>query len=176
MPNVDPAGHAKQLLDGVRKSFGMTPNMMKVMASSPAALGGYLNFSAALAGGVLDAKFREQIALAVAQANDSEYSLYHHAALAKSAGMSEEEIESSRRSRSEDAKRDAGLKFVLQLVVFRGKVDEKTMRRVRAAGYTDAEIIEVVANVGLEIFADYFNHVAAPEPDFPAVPTALGVW
>ena len=64
---AEATGKAKELLDGVQAKLGMTPNLMRTLASGPAALEAYLNFGAALGTGHLDAKFREQIALAVAQ-------------------------------------------------------------------------------------------------------------
>jgi uncharacterized peroxidase-related enzyme len=173
---VDPAeatGEVKELLDGVQDRLGMTPNMMKIMARSPAALRGYLSLSVALAGGMLDAKFREQIALAVAQVNNCEYCLSRHAAIARRMGLSEAEIAASRRSCSDDAKKRAGLKFATELVVLRGRIGDERVCSVRAAGYSDAEIVEVVANVALNIFANYLNQVAETEVDFPRVSTAL---
>jgi len=71
-------GKTKQLLDDVQAKFGMTPNLMKTLAAGPAALQAYLNFGAALGTGHLDAKFREQISVAVAQANSCEYCLSAH--------------------------------------------------------------------------------------------------
>jgi AhpD family alkylhydroperoxidase len=167
---VDPAeasGQAKTLLGGVQERLGMTPNMMKIMAVSPAVLGGYLSFRTALADATLDARFRLQIALAVAQANDSEYCLARYTAVARRMGLSEAEIDASRRFWSEDVKKDAGLKFARALVVFRGRISDQSIRGMRVAGYSDAEIIEVVANVALEIFSNYFNEVAGTEPDSP---------
>ncbi len=111
---VNPAeatGKTKQLLDGVQAKLGMTPNLMKTLATAPAALEGYLNFSAALGTGRLDAKFREQIALTVAQANSSEYCLSAHSAIGKMVGLKPEEIARGREAHSEDAKHDAGLQF-----------------------------------------------------------------
>jgi AhpD family alkylhydroperoxidase len=164
---------AKTLLDGVQDRLGMTPNMMKVMAASPAVLGGYLSLSAALAGGTLDKRFRQQIALAVAQANNSRYGLSLQTAIAKRMGMNDAEILASRQSRSDDAKQDAGLKFVTQLVTLQGQVSEEAVRRVRAAGYSDAEMAEIVANVALTLFTNYFNHVAGTEEqDHPKVSPA----
>jgi AhpD family alkylhydroperoxidase len=173
---VNPAearGRAKTLLDGVQERLGMTPNMMKIMAASPAVLGGYLSFRVALAKSALDARFRVQIALAVAQANNSEYCLACHTACARRMGLSEAEIEASRRSWSEDAKKDAGLKFARALVLFRGRVSDQAIGGMQAAGYSDAETVEIVANVAVEIFANYFNEVAGTEADFPQVSPAL---
>ena len=146
----------------------MTPNMMKVMAASPAVLGGYLSLSAALAGGTLDKRFRQQIALAVAQANNSEHSLSLQTAIAKRMGMNDGEILASQQWRSDDAKHDAGLKFATQLVTLQGRASEEAVRRVRAAGYSDAEMAEIVANVALTLFTNYFNHVAGTEEASPS--------
>src|SRR5258706_1281678 len=124
---IEPAnasGKARQLLDAVQAKLGLTPNLMKTLAASPAALEGYLNFVGALSGGVLDTTFREQIALAVAQANACEYCLAAHTALGSLAGLQPAEIIASRESRSGDAKRNAGLKFAQAIVVNRGEVSD----------------------------------------------------
>jgi uncharacterized peroxidase-related enzyme len=176
LASIQPAeatGKAKQLLDGVQAKIGMTPNLMKTLASAPAALEGYLNLNAALGTGVLDAKLREQIALTVAQANSCEYCLSAHSAIGKMVGLKPEEIAASREAHSADAKRNAGLQFAQELVVERGMVPDAALQRVRAAGYTDGEIAEIVANVALNIFTNYFNHVAQTEVDFPRVNVAL---
>jgi uncharacterized peroxidase-related enzyme len=179
MPRItplDPAsatGKAKQLLDAVQAKLGLTPNLMKTLATAPAALEGYLNFSGALAGGGLDAKFREQIALAVAQANSCEYCLAAHTALGSLAGLQADEIAASRSSRSSDARRDAGLKFAQAIVVQRGGVSDAAVNKVRTAGFSDGEITEIVANVALNIYTNYVNHVAQTSVDFPRVELSL---
>jgi len=85
-------------------------------------------------------------------------------------GLNPEEIHMSRQAHSADAKRDAGLQFVQGLVVQRGEVSDKALADVKAAGYSDGDIAEIVANVAVNIFTNYFNHVARTEVDFPAVP------
>ena len=62
-------GKAKQLLEAVQAKLKITPNMTRVMANSAAVLEGYLGFSAALAGGSLPARLREEIALEVGEQN-----------------------------------------------------------------------------------------------------------
>ena len=173
---IDPTqatGKSKQLLDGVQAKLGITPNLMKTLATAPAALEAYLNFNGALSTGVLDAKFREQIALTVAQANSCEYCLSAHSAIGKMVGLKPEEIESSRESRSADSKRDAGLKFAQAIVVQRGELSDSAVENVRKAGYSDGEITEIVANVALNIFTNYFNHIARTDVDFPRVSPTL---
>ena len=173
---INPAGatgKAKQLLDGVQAKLGITPNLMKTLATAPAALEAYLNFGASLGTGVLGAKFREQISIAVAQANSCEYCLSAHSAIGKMVGLTPEEIAASRESHAADARIDAGLRFAQTIVVQRGEVSDAAMAAVRKAGYTDGEITEIVANVAINIFTNYFNHVAQTEVDFPRVPVSL---
>ena len=162
----DAEGKAKQLLDSIQAKMGMTPNLMRVMANSPAVLQSYLGFSAALRSGVLSATLRERIALVVAEANSCDYCLAAHSAAGKMAGLSEEERLDSRRGVSTDNKVQAVLSFARLLVESRGHVSDADLTGVRAQGYGDAEI---VANVAVNIFSNYFNHVAQAEIDFPRV-------
>lgn len=169
---IDPnhsTGKAKLLLDGVKAKLGMTPNMARAMANSPAVLEGYLALSGALAGGALPGKLREQIALAVAEANACEYCLSAHTALGKMVGLSEHELAASRSSRSGDPKTEAALRFAHELVVRRGGLNQADVDAVRAAGYSDGEVAEIIANVAVNIFTNYFNKVAATDVDFPLV-------
>lgn len=86
-----------------------------------------------------------------------------------SVGLSLAELLSSRESASIDPKVDAALKFARALVRSRGQVTNEHVERVRTAGYSDAQIAEIVANVVLNIFTNYFNQVAQTEIDFPRV-------
>lgn len=169
---IDPAtatGKAKQLLDAVQSKLGIVPNLMRVLANAPAALDGYLNFSGALAGGVLSAKVREQIAVAVAQSNSCDYCLSAHTFLGGKAGLTEKEIADARHAVSATVKDDAILKLALTIVVQHGQVSDDALKQARASGVRDAEIVETVAHVGLNIFTNYFNHVAQTVVDFPEV-------
>ncbi len=170
---TEATGKTKQMLDGVQAKLGMTPNLMKTLAAGPAALEAYLNFGAALGTGHLDAKFREQIALAVAQANSCEYCLSAHTAIGKMVGLKPEEIVAGREAHSAESKRDIGLQFVQKLVVQRGVVSDDAITQVKAAGFSDGDIAEIVANVAVNIFTNYFNHVARTDVDFPHVAVAM---
>ncbi len=163
-------GHAKQLLDAVNEKFDMVPNLARTLANSPAALQGYLGFGEALDGGVLPAKLREQIALTVSEANGCGYCVAAHCAIGKSVGLSDSELSDARQSSSPDSNVDAALHFARQLVENRGWVGDEDLDRVRRAGYGDGEIAEIVAVVAWKTFANYFNHVAGTDVDFPAVP------
>ncbi len=160
---------AKALLEGVQKKIGMTPNLMRTMANSPAVLEAYLGFSDSLGRSQLSARVREQIALTVGELNRCRYCLAAHSALARMAGLSDEEIADSRRGTSTHRKTEAILRFAGRVVEERGWVSDDDLAAVRSAGADDAEIAEIVAIVSLNIFTNYFNHVAGTEVDFPEV-------
>lgn len=163
---------AKTLLESVQKKLGMTPNLMRTMAHSPAVLEAYLGFSSTLTGSSLSAKLREQIALTVGEVNRCQYCLSAHTALGKMAGLGDEEIADSRRGASPDRKTEAVLQLARKIVSQRGWVNDDDVTSARDAGVNDGEIAEIVALVALNIFTNYFNHVAGTEVDFPQVEPA----
>lgn len=163
-------GQAKQLFDALNEKFGMVPNLARTLANSPAALQGYLAFGEALEGASLPAKLREQVALTVSEANGCGYCVAAHCAIGKSVGLSDNELADGRQSASPDSKVDAALHLARQLVENRGWVTDEDLERVRRAGHGDAEIAEIVAIVAWKTFANYFNHVAGTDVDFPDVP------
>lgn len=170
LPQLDPAqasGKARQLFDGVQAWLGSVPNLFLVLGHSSAAFEGYLNFSGALAGGVLDAKVREQIALTVAEINDCAYCRSAHTFLGGQAGLSEREMLDARKVTATDARIAAILNLARSIVVARGDLSEGEFKAARAAKLTDAEIVETVANVALNILTNYVNHVAQTVVDFP---------
>ncbi len=161
-------GKAKELLDAVKAKMGKIPNMMSTMVASPAALEAYLQFSGALAKGNLPAKTREQISLAVSQANDCDYCLAAHSMLGKMAGLTAEQIRDSRKASATDGPTRAALQLARRIVETRGNVTDADIAAARKADLNDGAIAEIVANVALNIFTNYFNHVAQTEVDFPA--------
>lgn len=169
---LDPAsatGKTKQLFDGVQAKLGIVPNLFRVLGNSPAALEGYLNFSGALATGVLSAKVREQIALAVAEINDCTYCRSAHTYLGGKVGLSEREIADARKVTASDKRTEAILNLTRSIVVQRGELSDSEFKAARAAKLTDAEIVETTANVALNVLTNYVNHVAQTVVDFPGV-------
>lgn len=174
---LDPAtatGKTKQLFDGVQAKLGIVPNLFRVFGNSPAALEGYLNFSGALASGVLSAQVREQIALAVAEINYCGYCLSAHTYIGGKVGLNEKEIADARHVTAASDKTDAILKLARSIIVQRGEVSDADFKAARAAGLGDAEIVETVANVSLNILTNYLNHVARTVVDFPEVKPGNG--
>jgi uncharacterized peroxidase-related enzyme len=169
---IDPAhttSNRKEILDQIHGTFGTTPNMFKAVANSPAALKSMWSSFGALGGGVLGAKLGEQIAVAVADRNRCEYCLAAHTALGKNAGVSAEAMASAQLGKSSDPKTAAALAFALKLVNARGQVTTDDIAAMRAAGFDDEHIVEVVAHVALNIFTNYVNIAFDVPVDFPKV-------
>jgi uncharacterized peroxidase-related enzyme len=155
--------------DAIQKKLGVLPNMMRTMAQSPRVLEGYLELSGALSRGLLPPPLQEQIALAVAEANACNYCLSAHSALGRGAGLSDDQLAASREGRASDAKANAALQFAVAVLQRRGGVSDDDFARVRALGYSDGAIAEIIAHVALNVFTNYFNRAADTDIDFPRV-------
>jgi uncharacterized peroxidase-related enzyme len=169
---LDPAvatGRAKELLDTVQKSLGVTPNLMRVMAQEPAVLDAYLQLGQALGKGSFNPSTRHAIALATAGANACGYCASAHSAISAGLKVPNDEIASRLAGRSSDPKLDAILQFSRQLVATRGDVSDADLAVVRSAGVSEGEIVEAVANVAANLLTNYINHVAHTVIDFPEV-------
>jgi uncharacterized peroxidase-related enzyme len=161
---------ARPLLEAVKKQIGSVPNLFRVVANSPAALEGYLGLNGALAKGSLDAKTRERIAITVAEINGCGYCLSAHAYLGKNvAKLDDAEITANRSGASNDLKANAAVRFAAKVVNARGHVSDADVAAVKAAGFDDAQIVEIVLHVALNTLTNYVNEVARTEIDFPVV-------
>ncbi len=169
--DINNAGPAQPLIDAVKKQMGTVPHIFATMGNSPAVLEGYLAFSGALASGELSAALKEQIALTVAGQNQCDYCASAHSFLAQHAGVSESEIQNNLSAKSSDEKTSVILGFVQEVVSKQGVIDPLSVQSLRDAGVTDSELVEIIAHVGVNIFTNYFNHIAGTEIDFPVVNT-----
>ena len=163
---------SKPILDAVHKQLGVVPNMFRLIAASPAALQGFTANNGALAK-TLDVKTRERIALAVAQVNGCDYCLSAHSYLGLNlAKITPEEIALNRKGDSGDAKADAAVRFAAKVVRERGQVSDGDIKAVRDAGFSDGQIVEIIAVSAENIFTNLLNVVAQTDIDFPVVHAA----
>lgn len=158
------------LLTQVQTAFGGTPNMFRAVANSPAALQAMWSFFGALGGGVLPAALGEQIAVAVANRNSCDYCLAAHTALGRKAGLGAEALSAAQLGESADPKTAAALGFALRLVEARGGVSAEEVQALRAAGFDDGALVEIIAHVALNTFTNYINVALDTPVDFPATP------
>jgi len=170
---IDPSqatGETGELLAAVQQSLGVVPNMATALATSPAALNGWLELNRALHGGQLDSGLQERIAIGIAEANQCTYCLSAHTYVGKHVlKLSDQDIHETRHLSSSDAKIDAALTFARTVLDTRGGVSDADIEAVRAAGYSDGEIAEIVSHVALNVLTNYFNKVADVEIEFPLV-------
>ena len=182
MPRIQPVDHAtargdaKALLDGVNAALGVVPNILATFARSPKVLEGYLALNKALGQGALSAKLREQIAVAVAGANGCTYCASAHTALGKGVGLGHEELALNLRGQSAEPRAQAALTFVRKVVAQRGRVADADVQALREAGFGEAEIVEIVTHIGVNMFTNYFNHIADTAVDFPVVQASGDAW
>jgi len=163
----------KALLDAIQSQLGMVPNFLKVFANSPAALRAFLGLHGIAGEGSLDAQTRERIALALAQQNSCQYCVSAHTAIGRKAGLNAAEIEANRAGTSEDAKAAAAVKFAKALAEHSGEVTTAEIVAVRNAGYSDAEIVEIITHVGMNVLTNILGKASRVEIDFPRVELKL---
>jgi len=160
---------SKPLLAAVERQLGVVPNLFRLLGLSPAVPEAYVSFNDAL-GRTLDVKTRERIALAIAQLNSCEYCLSAHTYLGLNlAKLDETEVRRNRQGHSDDVKADAAVVFARRVAESRGRVSDSELAAVKAAGYSEAQVIDIVANVAINVLTNFVNNVARTDIDFPAV-------
>jgi uncharacterized peroxidase-related enzyme len=167
----DPAVTA--ILDDIKARRGKVPNAMATLAQSSAAFNGYHAFSKALMRGRLTSRQREIVALVTAQANACQYCLSGHTQTAATVGLSSSEILNARAGKSGNALDNAIATFAVKLIQHKGLVDDADVAIAREAGVDDGLMVEVIANISLNILTNYNNRLADTEIDFPAVQIEL---
>jgi len=169
---IDPGaatGSVKQSFDAVEGRLKRVPNMLRLMANSPAILGAYLQFNEAFEHTRMTPKLRGLITVAVSELNGCEYTLSTALALGRREGLTEDDFDRARRGEAGDTKTATALRFARTAVRERGRVPPAEVEVLRRAGFSDEEIVEVIGAVALNVFRNYFNLIAGTEVDAPLV-------
>lgn len=163
---------SQPLLDAVEKQLGSVPNLFRIVGNSPAGLEGYLGLNGALGRGTIDVRTRQRLAILVAELNGCDYCLSAHTYLGKSvAKLADQEMAANRDGASSDEKASAALAFAGKVVRTRGHVSAADVAAVKAAGYVDAQVVEILLHVALNTLTNYVNTALATEVDFPKLVT-----
>lgn len=162
-------GAVGDLLEQIHGTFGATPNMFRAVANSPAALKSMWAAFGALGGGTLGHKLGEQIAVAIADRNACEYCLAAHTMLGRKAGATPAEMSAAQAGRSDDPETAAALAFAVAVVENRAQVRDGDVQALRAAGFDDGQVVEILAHVALNLFTNYVNVALRVPVDFPHV-------
>ncbi|MFI9508088.1 carboxymuconolactone decarboxylase family protein [Nocardia sp. NPDC052566] len=172
LPLIDPDNaddEAREALTLAHRTFGITPNIAKAMANSPAAMRGYLVLADALGRSDMTAATRARIGLLVAQENRCDYGLSAHSFLGvRTAGLTEAEVGDARSGTAAEPRDAAVLALTAALVRRRGAVTDEELRVARGA-LTPTDIVDVIAQVALAIFDNYLVLAGRVDVDWPLV-------
>ena len=154
------------IFDSLHKMVGFVPNLYAYFAKNETALGDYLALQNRKS--TLRAKERELINLVTSQVNGCRYCQSAHTVFGKMNGFTEEQVLEIRKgSASFDSKLDALAKFTLSVVENRGRATEESKEAFFAAGYTEANLIDVVIVVGDKTISNYIHNLTHLEIDWP---------
>ncbi|BDU23082.1 carboxymuconolactone decarboxylase family protein [Dyella sp. GSA-30] len=169
VPVAESTGHAAQIFAAIKAAVGMVPNAyVGIGSNSPHALEAALNLDAALKKSSLTGREVEAVKLVVSDVANCEYCLAAHTMIGKMQGLDAAAISALRRGQATgDAKLDALSSFTRALVETRGTVPAGVLGNVRSAGYTDAQLVDVMLAVTSITFTNLFNRVNGTPLDFP---------
>ncbi|MGN8184745.1 carboxymuconolactone decarboxylase family protein [Burkholderia sp. 22088] len=164
---------AQPILANYEKVLGVIPNFFALISQSPDALKAIADMHGAL-GKSLGHKTRERIHVMTAEVNGCNYCLSAHTYLgAKLQGLTPEDMELNRVGHSTDPKADAALQFAYKIATSRGHIEDADVEAVRAAGYTDEQIVDIVAETAFSFITNLFNNTFKTDIDatFPPLQT-----
>lgn len=152
---------SRPLLEGIKKTFGFVPNLYAVFAESPAALQGALAISEAFSASTLSPVEQQLVALAVSEANDCQFCVAAHSTIAKRLAKADPALVAATLAREalSDPKLDALVTFTRRMVEQRGFVADADVAAFLDAGYTKAQVIDVLLGVGMKTFNNYVDHI-----------------
>lgn len=165
--NAQPGAAA--LLQQIEGAFGATPNMFRAVANSPAALQSMWGAFGALGNGAIPAQLGEKIAVAIANRNACEYCLAAHTALGRKAGATADDMAQAQNGRAADPRTAAAITFALKVVENRAQLREADVESLRDAGFSNEQVVEILAHIALNLFTNYVNVAFAVPVDFPGV-------
>lgn len=152
-----------------KKNFGMIPNVEKVMALTPQLLAGYTFMWDLFDTTSLTEAERQVVYMTANYENECNYCVPWHTILAEKAGISARDVEALRSGASLSApKLEALRQFVRTLIANRGKASEAQLSEFFAAGFSDAQVLEVVLGLAIKLISNYTNSIAGTPLDYEA--------
>ncbi len=153
---------SRSLLQGIKQAYGFVPHLFAVFAESPAALEGALAMARAYSQSTLTPLEQQLVALAASEANDCAFCMAAHSTIAKRVVKADPALIAAARDREPlpDAKLDALVTFARRVVEQRGFVADADLAAFLDAGYTRAQVMEVLLGVGMKTFNNYVDHIA----------------
>ena len=163
-------GRVRELYAGLKAAIGAVPNIYRGVANSPAALEILFGMGAKLREGGLSGAQTEAVKLIVAQTYGCNYCLAAHTLVGKKSGLSEADTLAIRRGTIADPGLSALVRFVNVAIQPAGRVSDDDLNAIRRAGFSDAQITDILMVLAQTVFTTLFNRVNRTELDFPAAP------
>jgi AhpD family alkylhydroperoxidase len=169
VPETATTPEEAEALAAIRSAWGAVPQLGRVIARSRPLTRAMLAFDRELSRGRFTGAFAEQLDIAVANENRCAYCLAAHTAAGRAFGLDEQALADARVGRAVDPKQAAALSFVQAVVRERGEVKDSDLAAVRAAGWTDADVVELVGHAIASTLTNYLHHLSDVPVDFPRV-------
>lgn len=154
--------------DGVRKAEaanGFIPNLIGLLANAPVALETYQTVSGINARSGLSLAEREAVQITAAAIHGCGFCVAGHTAIAyKKAGLTADVVDALRaNARVPDARLDSVAEFTRAVIRGRGAVADAELAAFKAAGFSDANALEVVLGVSLATLCNFANNLGKPD-------------
>jgi len=151
----------KEVLERAEKAIGMVPNLIRVMAGSPAAANAYLDVHERFSQSSLTPVEQQTVLLSASFVNGCHYCMAAHTGGAKQAGMDEQALQALRTGGEiEDRRLSALSALTREIVESRGYPSDATLQAFRDAGFEDAQLLDVMIGVTQKTLSNYVNHMA----------------
>ena len=170
-PVAQATGATAEVYAQIKKAAGSVPNLfVAIGALAPESLKAVLNAEGVLAAGTLSKQDIETVKLLVSTLTGCDYCEAAHTVLGKMTGLSPETLRQIRKGEpTGDAKRDALIAFVRTIQQTSGTISNEAFAAIRAAGYSEAQLVDISLAVALTIFTNTFNRINDTDLDFPPV-------
>jgi AhpD family alkylhydroperoxidase len=170
-PDTAPAGSKAQLA-AATKAWGFTPKLHAILAESPAALIGYDTLFGLVAQSTLTPVEQQVAYQAINVFHGCEYCTMGHTYLSRAAGMDEGDVQALRNDGApSDPKLAALWGFARAVVKTRGHAGDAAVDAFLAAGFSRANVLDVVAIVATKTISNYTNHLThTPKEAFMSDP------
>ena len=148
-------------LQSAQQSMGFVPNLIGVLAESPAAVEGYLTLMSILDKSSLDRVERQVAILAISRINECDYCMAAHSVVASMQNVPADVIQAIRNDRPiGNTRLEALRKFSTTVIEKRGWLSEDDVAAFRSAGYSKSQVLDVVLAASLKTLSNYANHLA----------------
>lgn len=164
MDTADAQG--REILEQVQGKYGFVPNLIGNMVHAPATAKAYLALGDLIGQTSFDATEQQVILLAVSRYNECDYCVGAHSAISAMQKVPADVVESIRNDQPiADEKLEVLRVLTTKVVDQRGWLSDEDIGEFTAAGYSQAQILEVVLGVAMKTISNYTNHIASTELD-----------